>query len=253
MDETKKITITTSWDDGHNLDLRVLELLKKYNLKGTFYIPRQCQFRSLTDEEIVKISQTQEVGAHTTNHRYLKTVDSREAELEVLESKKWLEGLVNQPVRMFCYPGGQFNDEIKKKVKESGFDGARTTEEFVISYPEDNFVWGTTIHIYPFPFRKRDAAHYHWSRFLAQPLGKKIFKMIGCRLPLKAYFNWSNLAIGLFEYTVKRGQIFHLWGHSWEIERYGMWEELERVLKHISQRKDCLYLTNGQILKKNQN
>jgi hypothetical protein len=28
--------ITTSWDDGHPLDLRVAELLAKYGLKDTF-------------------------------------------------------------------------------------------------------------------------------------------------------------------------------------------------------------------------
>ena len=32
--------ITTSWDDGHPLDFKLAELLNKYNLKGTFYIPR---------------------------------------------------------------------------------------------------------------------------------------------------------------------------------------------------------------------
>ncbi len=31
--------ITTSWDDGHPLDFRVAELLSKYGLRGTFYIP----------------------------------------------------------------------------------------------------------------------------------------------------------------------------------------------------------------------
>jgi peptidoglycan/xylan/chitin deacetylase (PgdA/CDA1 family) len=40
-----KVTVTTSWDDGHILDVKLSELLKKYNLKGTFYIaPKNREF-----------------------------------------------------------------------------------------------------------------------------------------------------------------------------------------------------------------
>ena len=34
----KKIVVTTSWDDGHILDLKLSNLLTKYNIKGTFYL-----------------------------------------------------------------------------------------------------------------------------------------------------------------------------------------------------------------------
>ena len=39
----KQTYITTSWDDGHQLDLRVAELLTKYRLHGTFYIPKATE------------------------------------------------------------------------------------------------------------------------------------------------------------------------------------------------------------------
>ena len=41
----KQTYITTSWDDGHPLDLRVAELLTKYGLHGTFYIPKAARER----------------------------------------------------------------------------------------------------------------------------------------------------------------------------------------------------------------
>ena len=41
----KKTIVTTSWDDGHKLDLKLAALLKKYNIKGTFYIsPHDNEF-----------------------------------------------------------------------------------------------------------------------------------------------------------------------------------------------------------------
>ena len=36
----KPFWITTSWDDGHTLDLRLADLLDKYDLRGTFYVAR---------------------------------------------------------------------------------------------------------------------------------------------------------------------------------------------------------------------
>jgi len=36
----KKVIVTTSWDDGHLLDLRLAQLLQDAGLKGTFYISR---------------------------------------------------------------------------------------------------------------------------------------------------------------------------------------------------------------------
>ena len=32
------VTVTTSWDDGHRLDLRLAEILDEYQLPATFYI-----------------------------------------------------------------------------------------------------------------------------------------------------------------------------------------------------------------------
>ena len=57
------------------------------------------------------------------------------------------------------------------------------------------------------------------------------------------------MATSAFDIALNKGQVFHLWGHSWEIEKYGMWEELSDFLKHISSRPDCRYLTNGEITK----
>lgn len=40
--ENKQLIITTSWDDGHPLDLKIAELLDKYGINGTFYSIKKC-------------------------------------------------------------------------------------------------------------------------------------------------------------------------------------------------------------------
>lgn len=210
----KKIIVTTSWDDGDKLDLKLANLLGKYGLHGTFYIsPRGKKF-SLLAGELKQLSQSQEIGAHTISHPDLTKLKSFEAKKEILDSKNYLEDLLKKPVKMFCYPFGKFNQEIKDLVKEAGFLGARTVENFKIHSPDDFFEFGTSLQIYT----------------------------------SRGFFNWLVFAKCLFSRVLKEGEIYHLWGHSWEIEKYQMWQELEGVLKYIAKRKDVLYLTNSQAL-----
>src|SRR4051794_21779274 len=48
----KPVFITTSWDDGHPLDIRIAELLAKYDLPGTFYIPRASQRPTMEESAV---------------------------------------------------------------------------------------------------------------------------------------------------------------------------------------------------------
>jgi peptidoglycan-N-acetylglucosamine deacetylase len=52
----KKI-VTTSWDDGHKLDLKLARLLQKYNIAATFYISpanREFSKRDLLSEQEIQ-------------------------------------------------------------------------------------------------------------------------------------------------------------------------------------------------------
>ena len=44
------------------------------------------------------------------------------------------------------------------------------------------------------------------------------------------------------------GGIWHLWGHSWEIDQLGLWDELAEMLDYVHGREDVLYLNNGDLL-----
>lgn len=243
----KRTILTTSWDDGHSKNLKLVELLNKYKLRGTFYLSRDPNFNQ-SEDEIIKISLSQEIGAHSLTHPNLTKLDLSQAKKEIFGSKEWLKSLINKPVEIFAYPFGFYNDEIKKLVKQAGFIGARTVKTFNCQYPKDFFIWHPTIHIYPYPFRKRDAKTLHWSRYLLEPFWRNFPGLIRWHLPLSAYLNWPNLAKATFDYVYKNGGIWHLWGHCFEVEKYNMWQELEELFKYIANRKEVLYLTNYQTL-----
>lgn len=230
-----KVIITTSWDDGHKLDTRLAELLRRYNIKATFYVsPRDHEFERkdlLTDAQIKTISKDFEIGAHTMNHPRLTEVSDDQARKEMADSKSYLEALLKKPVTTFCYPGGNYAKRHVAMAREVGFAYARTVKRHfykLTGAPQESH---TTVNAYD---------HYQdlW----------KIFKFAGYN-PFKvpSYFKWQNLAMAMFDKVQQDGGVFHLWGHSWEIDQHGDWDKLEQVLRHISGHKDVQYVTNGEL------
>ena len=241
----KQIIVTTSWDDGHKLDLKLAKLLKKYGIKGTFYIsPKNREFSEedlLSDEEIIKIDRDFEIGAHTMTHPRLTKISEKQAFNEIIESKKYLENLIRKEIRCFCYPGGDYNKKIKELVKRAGFIVARTTKEILTTTPGDLFEFGTTIQAFPLSIRGVCGQ----TRYAI----KNNIKLI----PLVFTKDWAKIAKNTFDYVNHNGGIWHLWGHSWVIDKYDDWNKLERLLDYISKRKNLKYLTNSKVITNSNN
>jgi hypothetical protein len=59
---------------------------------------------------------------------------------------------------------------------------------------------------------------------------------------------WERLAEILMRDVLSSGGVFHLWGHSWEIERTGQWPRLHEVLRRMSELFDPITrMTNGEL------
>ena len=221
MHQHKKhtVTVTTSWDDGHVKDLVLAELLDKYDIAGTFYISpenREIQTKDRLSSQVVReMARHFEIGAHTMTHPHLTKVPLTQAQHEIVDSKKYLEEVTGTPISSFCYPAGYYSDALKQVVKNAGFTVARTVGQGS-RYVLDPLAMRTTVH----------ARTHRWHFFMP----------------------WDELAILMFERVYKTGGIFHLWGHSWEIDAHEEWHRLERVLKHISGRKDVGYHSNRQLV-----
>ena len=241
------LKVTTSWDDGDILDRRLALLLSRYNVKGTFYVSKSYRPERLSDLDIEIITKTHEIGAHTLTHPDLRTLSSAEQKNEISGSKKWLEEITHSKVKMFCYPKGRHNESAVSVVGEAGFLGARTTEVDTATTSPNPYLLGTTVQVYPFPFRKLNEKKYYWGRIL-QPYMQRSSKLRAIGIPISAMYSWQVMVRAVFDIKLARGGVFHLWGHSWEIEKYGMWDELEKFLKYIEGRKGCVFLTNSELL-----
>ncbi len=229
--------VTTSWDDGSPEDVRLSALLGKYGIPGTFYIPLANRERDvLTPENIVKISECFEIGGHTRSHAALTTLAEDLVEREVLAGKEELESLVRRPLVCFSYPYGRVNEAAKSIVASTGFSYARTVRLFGTRIG-DRLAAPTTIQV-----------HSHsLAVYLKHGMGQRLFySLIRNR---KFSLNWESLAIASLHWCLEHGGIFHLWGHSWEVEEQGDWDRLERVLAYLARRTyEYQRKTNGELL-----
>jgi peptidoglycan-N-acetylglucosamine deacetylase len=230
------VIVTTSWDDGHRLDLRLAELLDEHELTGTFYIAPHSHELAPADRlsatETARIAERFEIGAHTLTHPCLTSLPRSAAWHEIADSRKYLEEVTGRPVSAFCYPRGQFGPEHVQMVRDAGFTYARTVRRFARHIASDPLQSPTTVHAY---CHLKDV-----------PPVIRYAKLN----PAKAwllYRNWDRLAMHLFDRVLNDGGVFHLWGHSWELAENDEWQALSRVLAYIAHHPGVKYLPNSAI------
>jgi glycosyltransferase involved in cell wall biosynthesis len=230
----RPVVVTTSWDDGHKLDIKLASLLKSYGIQGTFYVsPQTREFpvaERLTAEDIRQIAQDFEIGAHTMTHPHLDRLDATAARREILDSKETLELILGEPLRSFCYPYGDYNDETRRIVEEAGFSRARTVRRFM-TRSVDRLALGTSVDTFD---HRRDGI-----LSVLRLCGRRPWKVFRLR-------RWDNLAKAMFMQARERGEVFHLWGHSREIEADNNWGRLEAFLAWLKE-QDVISVRNGEI------
>ena len=220
---------TTSWDDGHPLDLKLAALLDRRGFGGTFYIP--CRNREglpvMPAQDVRILASRFDIGAHTRDHVYLHAIQPAEARTQVADGRKGLEDIIGKRVSGFAYPGGFHNRTLHAMVAACGFDYARTTENFRTDTGNDRFRVPTTLQLYPHGpavyvrnFLKHGSFSLRYDAFAAILAGNTLEKRLRASLDL----------------ALRHGGIFHLWGHSWELDRIDGWKVLDEFLSYAADR-----------------
>lgn len=239
--ETQQLIVTTSWDDGHPLDLKLADLLDKYGIKGTFYVPLENkEHRVMRCSALREIASRFEIGGHTVNHLYLDTLDEPKAHYEISACKSLLQEFTGNTISAFCFPGGKYSQRDIDLARKAGFLFSRTTAFFHHRIDPDRPVVNTTVQAYrhsTFDLLKHCIKRGH----LGPILRNNFF------IPYNHQF--FPLANRLLQQISRQKGIFHLWGHSWEIEQYGLWDELEKTFRMLRSMDNTLYLDNTECWK----
>jgi peptidoglycan/xylan/chitin deacetylase (PgdA/CDA1 family) len=231
--------ITTSWDDGYPQDLKLAELLSKYNLAGTFYIPKTNQEHSVMDEDLLcQLSKTFEIGGHTLNHiRLYKELPADVLNSEVEGCYTWLENLLGYKPSSFCFPAGILNKAAIQAAYDAGFKVLRTTELLSTSFASAHNLVPTTIQV--FDHSRAD--------YLKNTLKRSQYGNLMSWLQSGSSDNTLKLVDYYLEKVENNGGCFHLWGHSWEIEEFKLWDKLEVIFKRLSGINGFKYVQNKDV------
>ena len=114
--------ISITFDDGPNLDYtpKVLNLLKKYNAKATFFcIGKNIKSNPSLIKKIIDDGHT--IGNHTYTHSNLIGFFNKKRILkEIDETNKEIFKITNKNMMFFRPPFGVTNPMISKAIKETG-------------------------------------------------------------------------------------------------------------------------------------
>lgn len=208
-----------SFDDGHEQDIRVAQMLLYYGIRATFYIPainRGIRGEGAISNGAVKIlSRDHDIGFHSWSHpRDLKEIeDDTEIRRQVSNGRQNMEGVIGRPITSFCYPRGKYDFRATQAVMAAGYTEARTVDVGHTSATYDPFRKPTTVHIHP---KRVEYGIDHWTFYAKHKLAQALADADG---------------------------YFHMWGHGWEIERYALWGEFEEMLKHLAPIYEGLHAT----------
>lgn len=212
---------TLSYDDGVNQDRRLIDIFDRYHVKATFNLgygvlghkpEGPFDISKVEKEEVKELYRDHEVGGHGLYHSDLSALGDPYMMYEIIEDKKHLEGLVEKPLKMFAYPFGLFNSDVKKILKAAGYKGARTVRStHGFDLPDD-------------PFELDPTCHHNDERLM-------------------------ELAESFVRERSFRPQMFYVWGHGYEFDCDNNWELIEKLVSFLDDnRRDIWFATNGEIL-----
>jgi len=207
--EGRRCALTMAFDDGE-YDDRVLEILNKYGIKGTFFLNSEAMKLRGTYEHIGEMYKGHEVGCHGYSHRHLKYIPRKAMVEEIMEDRRSLEAVTGYPVTGMTYAYGWACKEVSDYLKNLGIEYCRTVGEGGYHAPDDFMMWYTTC---------------HYSQGVEE--GKKLMASLGGSFP--------------------HPKIFFTWAHGHEFERKNEWDLFEEVCKTVSGDDRIWYATNMEI------
>lgn len=117
-----------TFDDGFLDNFTVAyPLLRKYDCPATFFIPTGCMDRPdmMAPDMLRELSANgMSIGSHSVSHPRLSRLASDQIEYELSASKKWLSDITGVECTEFCYPYGDFNENVKDFVRKTGYNCA---------------------------------------------------------------------------------------------------------------------------------
>jgi hypothetical protein len=54
----------------------------------------------------------------------------------------------------------------------------------------------------------------------------------------------------MFDDVLREGGVWHIYGHSWELDELGLWDQLQEMFNYVANRPGVIYATNSKALER---
>lgn len=224
LKDGKENVLTLSYDDGVVQDIRLIEIMQKHGLKGTFNINsgmyldenavrKEMKGRlKLSEAKKLYLNSGNEVAVHSLTHPFLEKMDSAEVIYEITEDRRRIENDYNTLAKGMAYPFGTYSELVVDILDKCGIVYSRTTKATMnFDFPENWLLLHPT-------------CHHNCAKLmdLAKEFAEKPSR-------------WGN------------PRMFYLWGHSYEFDNDDNWNVIEDFAEYIKGRDNIWYATNIEI------
>ena len=210
---------TLSYDDALLSDEKLINMLDRYGIKGTFNAisgklgGEQSNHALLELNDVKRVYQEHEVSMHGYTHLPLRdgNITAENIESEITKDRNRITALTGTEPVGYAYPGGAGwdNEFVLQQLRLNGVMYARpvaTTGNFTL--PDDFLAWKMTCH--------HNSAQNYVESFLEDTDEVKVFSV---------------------------------WGHTYEFNESQpkTWDKMEELLSQVSGKSDIWYATNREI------
>lgn len=219
----KRKAFNITYDDGVTQDVRFVQLLNRYGLKGTFNLNSALMengfawthetgliVKRMMPCDIGSLYAGHEIASHTLTHPYMDSLAKEEILYELTQDKVNLEKLFGMEIKGFAVPFHYYSELIASCVQECGFAYARISEESYSFAPQDDY--------------------YNW----------KATVFHGC----DNLEDWTRQFLDATDELA----LFQIVGHSYDLDVEDKWELMEHVFDLISKENDILPMTTIEII-----
>ena len=224
LKDGKQKVITLSYDEGVYADIRLIEIMNRYGLKGTFninsglYMPEETVRTEkkgrlkLSEAKELYIGSGHEIAVHGLTHPFLERLDSTEVIYEITEDRRLIEENYGTIARGMAYPFGTYSQKVIDILDKCHIAYSRTVRStFKFDFPEN---W---LELHPTCHHKSERLEELIHNFVENP----------------TYFG--------------NAQMFYLWGHTYEFDNDNNWDVIEKFAEYAGGREDIWYATNIEI------
>lgn len=221
--EGKRKAFNITYDDGILQDIRFVELLNKYNIKGTFNLnsalmenefewTHECGMvvKRLSSQAACGLFEGHEIASHTLTHPYMYGLSEEALMYEMGKDKENLEKLFQREIAGFAVPFDYYDDLIQKCVENCGFKYGRCSKESRSFTPcKDYYRW--------------EAGIFHLASDF-QEFVKKFFE------------------------TEEELAVCQIVGHAYDLDVENMWEVMEEIFSKIKQEENIWKTTHIELI-----